>query len=301
MASLREIRLKIKSVRQTQKVTKAMKMIAAARLKKAQSALLASRPYAYKVEDLIQDIRMRLDMPQSQWPELMRQRPHACDKMQVVLSSDRGLCGSYNVSLLRLVLEYYRSVSEKGGKAHFFVVGKKGRDFLASHNFFLVREYLHFMRQFSFAQAELLSREVLNYYRENKNIGEVSILFTDFRSLIKQTPKVISILPIPATLSEDKPERNIKDSQRDFDFIYEPERELILESLLPRYVMTQMARTMLEAYTSEQASRMNVMENATRNAGDLIEELTLLGNKVRQSSITREILEVVSGAEALVS
>lgn len=293
MASLREIRIKIKSVRQTQKVTKAMKMIAAARLKKAQGALLSSRPYAYKVEELIKELSARLQAENRPLPALMRKRAEAKDKILVLFSSDRGLCGAYNVNLLKLAMDFHKKTQASGGKVFYFVIGKKGRDFLVRNGFPVEREYLNYTRKPTFAQGDTLAKEVVEFYQANTNIGEAAILYMDFKSLIKQSPALIPVIPVRA------PEN--KKSAPVFDFIYEPGREKILEVLVPRYISVQFARTLHEAFTSEQASRMNVMENATRNAGELIDDLTLVGNKVRQANITREILEVVSGAEALVA
>lgn len=284
-----------------------MKMIAAARLKKAQGALIASRPYAYKVEELIRELTERLAAENRPLPSLMRPRSEAKDKILVVFTSDRGLCGSYNVSLLRSALDFVQKTKAAGGQVIFFVVGKKGRDFLVRSNFTIEKEYLNFTRKPSYSQAEILAKEAVEYYRAHSNVGELAVLFTDFRSMLRQTPVIASVLPAAGTFDSSVIESKAASAGKPkeakekvlFDFIYEPKREQILEALIPRYINTQISRMMHEAYTSEQASRMNVMENATRNAGDLIDELTLLANKVRQASITREILEVVSGAEAL--
>jgi F-type H+-transporting ATPase subunit gamma len=293
MASLREVRVKIKSVRQTQKVTKAMKMISAARFKKAQGALLSSRPYAVKVEELVGRLSARLATEPGALPPLLRPRPQAPDRLLVAFTTDRGLCGSYNVLALKSALDYAKEGSASGGKIHWFAVGKKGHQFLNAHGFLVAAYYVNFMRQPTYAQAGILTREILAYYESHPEVGEAGVLYTDFKSLLRQSPAIRRLLPpvVPAGAESS--------AGASFDYLYEPDRSKILSELLPRYATTEVFRMMFEAYTSEQAARMNVMENATRNAGELIEDLTLLSNQIRQAAITREILEVVSGAEAL--
>mgnify|MGYP001578657366 CR=1 FL=1 len=291
MPSIREIRRKIKSVRQTQQVTKAMKMIAASRLKRAQTSLLASRPYAKKVTELVSSLKDRLAGEGTLPPPLLAPRPQAKDRLIILMSSDKGLCGSYNVALLRRTLQELDIAKTGGGRTVFFVIGKKGRDFLASHGFSMEKEFVNFLRRPSFAQAEILAKEAVDYYLNHSNISRVDVIFMDFRSVLRQAPDVALLLP-----PEIKGRTCVGPA---FDYIYEPSREMILKELLPRYIKTELYRLIFEAYTSEQAGRMNFMENATKNAGDVIEHLTLVGNQVRQSAITREILEVVSGAEAL--
>ncbi|MBI2071287.1 MAG: ATP synthase F1 subunit gamma [Elusimicrobia bacterium] len=292
MPSLREIRIKIKSVKQTQQVTKAMKMIAASRLKRAQGQLLASRPYAQKVEELVSDLSRRLLKEGRLMPQLLKPRPDAKERLLVVFTADKGLCGSYNVVMLRETLKYYERIRGEGGSVHCFVVGKKGRDFLVNHGFQIAREFVQFLRRPAFSQAEIIGKEIVDYYVSHPGIAGVDICYMDFRSVVRQIPAVYRLLPPGLGGQQEK-------AEAPFDYIYEPGREKILEELIPRYVNTELYRLVFEAYTSEQASRLNVMENATKNAGDLISDLSLLANQVRQASITRELLEVVSGAEAL--
>ncbi len=294
MASIREVRTKIKSVRQTQQVTKAMKMISAARFKRAQSALFASRPYAYKVGELMQDIASRLSAEGKTLPELFRTRTNALDRVLLVFTSDKGLCGAFNVVALREVLKFYEETASRGGKTHFFVVGKKGRDFLARQGFPIVKEFTGFSRNPNFAQADILYGELMNFYKATPSVGEIVSLYTQFKSIMKYQPALNRL--VPHVIETTARPKTFWDR---FDFVYEPPQEVILEALLPRAIKVEIYRHLLETLTSEQASRMNVMENATRNAGDLIDSLALLANKIRQAAITREILEVVSGAEAI--
>ncbi|MBI4064085.1 MAG: ATP synthase F1 subunit gamma [Elusimicrobia bacterium] len=292
MPSLREIRKKIKSVKQTQQVTKAIKMIAAARLKKAQGQLIASRPYAHKVSDLVASLTERVKTQKTALPPLIQERPQATTRLLVVITADKGFCGSFNVAILRETLKYWEAAKAKGQEVQFFVVGKKGRDFFSRQNIPMAREFVNFIRRPAFSQAEILGREVVNRYLTDPQIAAVDVLYMDFKSVVRQIPALYKLLP--PTI--DKKKGMVEPA---FDYIYEPAREKILAELLPRYITTELYRLIFEAYTSEQASRMNVMENATKNAGEIIDDLGLLANKVRQASITRELLEVVSGAEAL--
>ncbi|MBI4368751.1 MAG: ATP synthase F1 subunit gamma [Elusimicrobia bacterium] len=292
MPSVREIQRKIKSVKQTQQVTKTMKMIAASRLKRAQGQLLASRPYAQKIEELVMRLHERLKPLNLSLPALLEPRPAATMRLAVLFTSDKGLCGSYNITILRQTLKYLEQAKAENHTVRFLVIGKKGRDFLSSHQFSIEKEYVNYLRRPSFAQAEVLGQEIMRYYLDHQEVSRVDVIYMDFRSVIRQTPAIYGL--IPPTLP---PGKSLKEEP--LDYLYEPAREKILAELLPRYVNTQLYHLIFESYTSEQASRMNVMENATKNAGDVIDALSLEANKVRQASITRELLEVVSGAEAL--
>lgn len=295
MPSVREVRKKIKSVKQTQQVTRAMKMISAARLKRFQANLIASRPYAYKVSELVGDIAERLRLAGQEMPSLMKPRAAAPDRALLVFSSDKGLCGSFNTILLREALKFYEATSASGGKTWLFVVGRKARDFFERQHFAVEREFVGMLRRPSFVQAEILASELLDFYKAHPQVGAIFSLYSQFKSLLKNEPTVSQLAPLIP-----RAQRIQAKTEARFDYIYEPAKEMILEALLPRALKVEIYRQILETATSEQASRMNVMENATRNASDLIESFTLLANKIRQASITREILEVVSGAEALV-
>ncbi|MFC1521818.1 ATP synthase F1 subunit gamma [Elusimicrobiota bacterium] len=295
MASIREIKRKIGSVKQTGQVTKAMKMISASRLKKSQAALIASKPYALKVEELISNIFKRMKNENKPMPDFLKTKT-GNTKLLVVFTSDKGLCGSFNNQVLRQALAYYEENKSRGINTKFVAVGKKGRDFFASKGFDIWKEYIGFIKQPSFTQAEILISDILPYYFEDKNVCAVDSLYTEFKSMLRQKPNVRKIMPLGMDESDSEDQK----SPKGFDYKYEPEQEKILTELLPRALKTRIYYQILESFTSEQASRMNVMENATRNAEELIEVLTLEGNKIRQASITREILEVVSGAEVLV-
>ncbi|MBI4670012.1 MAG: F0F1 ATP synthase subunit gamma [Elusimicrobia bacterium] len=194
MPSLREIRNKIKSVRQTQQVTKAMKMISVSRLRRSQAQLLASRPYAQKVHELARDLSGHL--AGLEMPELMRPRPAARQRLLILFSSDRGLCGSYNIALFRELLKYFERVKAEGGETVFFVVGKKGRDFLASHGFKIIREFVNFIKRPSYALGQILGKEVMEYYLSHPETAGADVLYMAFHSVGRQTPGFFSILPI---------------------------------------------------------------------------------------------------------
>lgn len=292
MPSLREVRRKIRSVQKTKQVTKAMKMIAAARVKKAQAALFNSRPYAYKVQELVEGLLARLAESDVGLPEIFKPRVQAPDCLLVIFTSDKGLCGAFNVGLLKYGLRLMQDLKKEGRRVHLFTVGKKGRDFFFRQQIPMTREFPNFIKRPAFSQAQVLADEMLAHYVKEPAIGRMICLFTQFKNMMRQE----AVAPI---LWPALPSSSLKARAFDDDYIYEPKREEILSELLPRYLRTQIFRIILESYTSEQASRMNVMENATRNATDVIDGLTLLGNKIRQAGITREILEVISGAEAL--
>ncbi|MEK6544228.1 MAG: ATP synthase F1 subunit gamma [Elusimicrobiota bacterium] len=292
MPSLREVRGKIKSVRKTQQVTKAMKMIAAARVKKAQANLMGSRPYARRVEELVMGLAAGLDASDLACPAEFLPRQSAKDSILLIATSDKGLCGAYNMNLFKRAMGYLVERRNEGAKVHLFVIGKKGRDFFTRSGFPIAKEYVNFIRQPSFLQANILATDLLSLYRNDFKIGRVVCLFANFKNMIRQESKFFDLLPVPM------PEAAAKHVLPG-DYICEPQRSVILKQLFDRYVRTIMFKLILESFTSEQASRMNVMENATKNASDMIDGLTLLGNNVRQAGITREILEVISGADAL--
>lgn len=295
MPSLRELRRKIKSVKTTQQITRAMKMVAAARMRKAQERILQARPFAFKMQELLNDLAGRLSA-QEEFGETLENLTHplleprtGTEKIVLLLTSDKGLCGSFNTNLLRKTLEYLRA--HEGRTVHLFVVGRKGRDFLKRHGVPLAQEYLGIMSNLTYAHAELIGKDVIDLYLSRPEIGAVDVIYNEFKSVLQQKLQVERLLPVA------RPKEKIKELS--IDFIYEPSRGQVLESLLPRFVKAQIQRVLLESYASEMGGRMTAMDSATKNAGELIQALTLVNNKARQSMITREILEVVSGAEAL--
>jgi F-type H+-transporting ATPase subunit gamma len=290
MASLRDIRRKISSVKKTQQITRAMQMVSAAKLQRAQDRLLTSRPYSDKLAEVIGDLALRAD-PQKHPLLERRDGPNA---LVLVITTDRGLCGAFNSNVLRTVTGLLAQHPE--WQASVVIVGRKGRDFFRRRPQFQVRsQYVDvFGRQVSFGVAQDLAKELIEAYTAPADIVDrVVLVGNTFASALRQQTVTHMLLPIP--LPPSQPDAVL------FDYIYEPSVDGILRELLPRYVEVLIFRALLETAAAEHAARMTAMAAATDNAGELIRQLTLFYNKTRQAAITKEILEVVSGAEALKS
>ena len=290
MASLRDIRRKISSVKKTQQITRAMQMVSAAKLQRAQDRLLTSRPYSNKLAEVIGDLALRAD-PQK---HPLLQRREGADTLAVVITTDRGLCGAFNSNALRAATNFM--AQHPDWQTSLVVVGRKGRDFFRRRPQFRVKSQ-HvdvFGRQVSFGVAQDLAKELIAAYTASDGmVDRIVLVGNTFVSALRQQAVTYTLLPIPLPPSE--PDAVI------FDYIYEPSVDGILRELLPRYVEILVYRALLETAAAEQAARMTAMAAATSNAGELIRQLTLFYNKTRQAAITKEILEVVSGAEALKS
>jgi F-type H+-transporting ATPase subunit gamma len=290
MPSLRDIRRKISSVKKTQQITRAMQMVSAAKLQRAQERLLTSRPYSDKLASVVSDLALRASS--QQYPLL--QRREGPNTLVLVVTTDRGLCGAFNSNVLRAAIGLLAQHPE--WQASFIVVGRKGRDFFRRRPQFQVRsEHVDvFGRQVSFGVAEDIAKELIDAYTAPAEaIARVVLVGNTFVSALRQQAVTSTLLPIP--LPPSQPDEVV------FDYIYEPSVEGILRELLPRYVEVLVFRALLETAAAEHAARMTAMAAATDNAGELIRQLTLFYNKTRQAAITKEILEVVSGAEALKS
>ncbi len=288
MPSLRELRRKVKSVKSTQQITKAMKLVAAARLNKAQERTLAARPFADKMEHLLHElaylIKAREEKSLTLHPLLAQRQSKRVDL--VLVTADRGLCGGFNANLIRKALHYIREHAEE--EIHLWLVGKKGRDFFRRFYQRIEKEYVNLFQRLGYPQAEVLGKDLIQAFTSTET-REVLVMYNEFKSRLQQRLVVKPLLPL----------RDIPEVRPPLDFIYEPSRESLLEELLPRYVKAQLFRILLESQSAELAARMNAMESATNNASDLIHSLTLTMNKVRQAAITKEISEIVGGAEAL--
>jgi F-type H+-transporting ATPase subunit gamma len=288
MASLRELRRKIKSVKSTQQITKAMKLVAAARLNRAQERIVAARPFADRMENLLQELTFLLNNQEGKekytHPFLMERKGNRVDV--VLVTADRGLCGGFNSSLIKRTVQYLRQHSDSD--VRLWCIGKKGRDFFKRIYSKIENEYVNVFQRLSFSQAEVIGNDLIHTFLNTDTRGIV-LIYNEFKSRIQQKLTVRPLLPITA-FPESKPLA---------DFIYEPSREEILEELLPRYVKGQIYRILLESQAAELAARMSAMDSATNNAKELMGSLTLTMNKVRQAAITKELSEIVSGAEAL--
>jgi F-type H+-transporting ATPase subunit gamma len=287
MPTLLDFRRRIRSVKNTQQITRAMKFVAAARLRRAQESALAARPYSTELARLLRSIMARIDEPQH---PLLAKRPEE-RILAIVLSGERGLAGAFNANILRKANEFLRQHRSK--KLSVVPVGKKGRDALKRAGFTFAAEYVNVLAKVEFATAREIAGLVTELYAKDE-IDAVYLIFSEFKTVMTANLRVEKLLPVePETESADgkstEPESQV-------DYIYEQAPEKLLGALLPKYIEAQILRAMLESSAAEYAARMAAMESATRNAGDVIQALTLHMNKVRQAAITKEIIEIVSGA-----
>src|SRR3989440_5818096 len=287
MATLLDFRRRIRSVKNTQQITRAMKFVAAARLRRAQEAAIAARPYAKELARTLRSIMSRIAEPEH--PLLVRRSEERI--LALVLTGERGLAGAFNANILRKAQDFFRA--NKGKKISTIPVGKKGRDALRKAGFSLVAEYVNVLARVDFGTAREIASLVTDLYAKEE-IDSVYIVFSEFKTVMTPNLVVTKLLPIEAVQSDEESAAESTSSQ--VDYIYEQPVEQLLGKLPPRYVETQVLRAMLESSAAEHAARMTAMESATKNAGDVIEALTLHMNKVRQAAITKEIIEIVSGA-----
>lgn len=292
MASLKDLRLRIASVKATQKITKAMQLVAAAKLRKAQLAAESARPYAERMEKVLFGLASVLkDQPGA--PKLLAGTGTDKVHLLVVCTAERGLCGGFNNSIARLARERATSLLAAGKEVKILTVGKKGFDAL-KRNFasqVIGQMELRGVKQIGYVNAEEIGQRVLRMF-EAGEFDVATLFFARFKSVISQVPTANQIIPI-----EVPAEASSKSSGAAYE--YEPDEAAILSDLLPRNISVQIFRALLENAASEQGARMSAMDNATRNAGDMIRRLTLTYNKTRQAQITKELIEIVSGAEAL--
>jgi F-type H+-transporting ATPase subunit gamma len=284
MPTLLDFRRRIRSVKNTQQITRAMKFVAAARLRRAQEGALAARPYAKELARMLRSIMGRIDEPQH---PLLAARPEE-RVLVLVLTGERGLAGAFSTNILKKANEVFRA--NKGKKISVVPVGKKGRDALKRAGFEFAAEFINVLARVEFSTAREIANLITELYKKEE-IDAVYIVFSEFKSVMSANLAVEKLLPV------GKMEAAGGEGAQT-DYIYEQPAEKLLDRLLPRYVETQVLRAMLESSASEYAARMTAMESATKNAGEVIQGLTLHMNKVRQAAITREIIEIVSGASS---
>jgi F-type H+-transporting ATPase subunit gamma len=294
MPTLLDFRRRIRSVKNTQQITRAMKFVAAARLRRAQEAALAARPYAIELARVLRSTMARIESPEH---PLLAVRPEN-NILVIVLTGERGLAGAFNSNVLRKAHEFFRS--HQGKKITTIPVGKKGRDALRRAGFTFAAEYVNVLARVDFKIAREIANLVADLYVKEE-IDSVYIIFSEFKSVMAPTLALEKLLPVESIRDEENDgatqgESGEEKKETPVDYIYEQPEEQILAKLLPRYVETQILRAMLESSAAEHAARMTAMEAATNNANDVIEALTLHMNKVRQAAITKEIIEIVSGA-----
>ena len=285
MATLRDIRRRIRSVESTQKITRAMKLVAAAKLRRAQERILSARPYAVKMAELLSSLVSRAE---GEAHPLLVRRP-ATRKRLVIITADKGLCGAFNSNILRASLAFLRERGETD--VTLVVVGKKARDFYRRRRYEVKSEMLGFFDRLAYSHAQELAGGLMQEYLGGE-VDEVHLLYNEFRSVAVQRVKREQLLPIEPAAAEGTAEAG-------GDYIYEPSPEAILAALLPRHVTTQVYRALMESVAGEYGARMTAMEAATKNAKEMIGVLTIQYNKARQERITKELLDIVGGAEAL--
>ena len=298
MASLREIRRKIKSVKSTEQITKAMKMVAAARMRKSQLAILAARPFATRMERMVRELALLQERDDaaagaeaSTLHPFFQKRPEGAELL-VLVSGDKGLCGAFNANILRAAIDWFKA--RAGRKTYCVAVGRKGRDMvhrLRGFDIEVLQETVGVFPKISYTHAELVGQAVIDAYL-NKGVSSVTVLYNEFKSVAQQRLLAGALLPIPAPAV-------VPEAVALPDYGFEPARGPLLSALLPRFVKAQVYRILLESQAAELAARMNAMDAASKNAKELREALNLSANRTRQALITKEIAELVGGAEAL--
>ncbi len=296
MATLREVRSRISGIKKTQKITRAMKMVAAAKLRRAQMNVFAARPYAGKMKELLVHLAGR-DGAEDQPGSLLVPREERKHSLLAVVTSDRGFCGAFNSNVIKAAVDHLnaQTASSSGREQMGLVcVGKKGSDYFTKRQYTVRERHIGVFNQVVYAEAQNLARSLVAGY-ERGEYDRVEIMYNEFKSVAHQKIVVEQFLPVPAEVV------NVEDGKhrRATDYIYEPSVKGILAALIPKYLDFQIWRILLESYAAEVGARMAAMENATENASELITALQLQYNKARQAAITKELLEVVSGAEAL--
>jgi len=291
MPTLLDFRRRIRSVKNTQQITRAMKFIAAARLRRAQETAISLRPYSGGIREVLRSAMSRIENP-GEFP-LLAERPEE-RVLVLVTSGERGLCGAFNANVLRRAFEFLREKSDKSIEV--ITIAKKGRDAFRKRSWKIVAEYIDVTTRADLGKAREIAAEVMKIY-EAGQADSVYLIYNEFKNVMVQTLRVEKLLPLErATLSEREKGAPPVSSSGTVDYIYEQPASDIFHKLVPRYVEMQIYRMIAESSAAEHAARMTAMESATSNAADVIDALTLHMNKVRQAAITREIIEVVSGA-----
>ena len=292
MPSLDDLKKRIKSVKSTQKITKAMKMVAAAKLRKAQENAEKGRPYSQKMQNIILNLTKSISDPENA-PKLLigtgKDKTYLC----VVLTADRGLCGGFNSNICKLAKTNFKKILNEGKDLKIICVGSKGLDQIKrDYGKYIIKKFsFKEKKQISFNEAEIIGNEIIRLFKQNE-FDKCILFYNNFKNVITQIPQAQQIIPTEKKSPESKDDNA-------FSYEFEPEEDEILEDLLPKNITTQVFKAFLENAASEQGSRMTAMDNATRNAGELVDKLTINYNRSRQASITKELIEIISGAESL--
>ena len=292
MPSLDDLKKRIKSVKSTQKITKAMKMVAAAKLKKAQENAEKGRPYSKKLQNIILNLTKSIT-EDSNAPKLLigtgKDKVYLC----VVITADRGLCGGFNSNICKLAKSHFKNILKEGKELKIITVGSKGHDQIKSEygEYIIDKKSFKDKKKITFNEANEIGKKVIQLY-EQEQFDKCLVFYNNFKNVITQIPQAEQIIPTFV-------KKEAKDENQVFSYEFEPDEDEILEDLLPKNVSVQIFKAFLENAASEQGSRMTAMDNATRNAGDLVDKLTINYNRSRQASITKELIEIISGAESL--
>jgi F-type H+-transporting ATPase subunit gamma len=292
MPSLDDLRKRITSVKSTQKITKAMKMVAAAKLRKAQENAEKGRPYSEKMNNIILNLSAGVSDPNSA-PKLLVGTGKKDDHLCVVLTSDRGLCGGFNTNIIKKAKNYFEKIKKEGKSLKIITVGSKGYDQLKRQYGTYIVENISFKdsKNINYFDASKVGSLIINKFQKN-DFDVCTIFYNKFKNVISQIPQAQQIIPLESV------DKN-KEENLEISYEFEPDEDEILSNLLPKNISTQIFKAMLENSASEQGSRMTAMDNATRNAGDLVDKLTIQYNRSRQAAITKELIEIISGAESL--
>ena len=291
MPSLDDLKKRITSVKSTQKITKAMKMVAAAKLRKAQENAEKGRPYSEKMNNIILNLSSSINDKENA-PKLLvgtgNEKVHLC----IVLTADRGLCGGFNTNIVKKAKSFFEKIKSEGKSLKIITVGSKGYDQLKRIYGSQIIEKISFKdsKVANYLDAEIVSKKIIELF--NKNEFDIcTIFYNQFKNVITQIPQEQQIIPLKS--------REVKENSLEDNYEFEPEEDEILSNLLPKNISTQIFKAMLENSASEQGSRMSAMDSATRNAGELVDKLTINYNRSRQAAITKELIEIISGAESL--
>ena len=296
MATLKEIQTRMSSVKGIEQVTRAMKMVATVKLRRAQEAIIEARPYAYRIKDLLNNLIPRVDVALN--PLLVIREPKKY--CVVVVTSDRGLCGSFNTNVLNKSEEIINSYGRES--TYVIAIGKKARDFFKNRDYDLLESYVEFSKELNFNHAMEISQTITSQYLSG-DIDRVDVVYHEFKSAVRQELIAERFLPLkPGDPREDfMPGAGAETEVEGLsgDMLFEPSVEAVVNAIVPKFLVVQMWRILLESNASEQGARMTAMENATDAANEMIDELQLSFNKARQASITRDLLDIIGGAEAL--
>jgi len=294
MATLREIKNRIVGVRNTQKITQAMKMVAVAKLKRAQERIISARPYANKLSEMLDNL---VQNDSSGLNPLLQERP-VNNVLIAVFTSDRGMCGAFNGNIIKKSIELINTTyadMNKKGKVQILCVGRKSYQFFSKRNYKIFKSYLNFTGNLNFSTAQTISEALINAFLSGE-FDKIEVVYNEFKSVAQQTVVVDQFLPF----KKEKPSQSEDTKKRSLvGFIYEPSPTAIIDTIIPKHLNTHIWKVLLESNASEEGARMTAMDNANENAKEMISSLNLQFNKARQASITTEILEIISGANAL--